>query len=359
VKPHRRIFLREAAMGAGLLTAAWYLFYLLGVGSTMAYLEEGPFLDYVTGPAIHVEILVLGLGLGLLLALVGHLFDGTDLRLLPFGRIILLKSLLYLGGLGVAAVATNLLFLAFLFSLTELKEIWGIMSPSLLAGLLGWSVVSIVGVNFLTEVRRKVGPGSLWALLTGRYHRPREEERVFLFLDLKGSTRIAEALGNVRYSEFLRRVYHDLTEIVLAHEAEIYQYVGDEVVLTWRVGKAPAEIRSLRAFFAFREKLEGKRARYMGSFGVFPEFRGGVEAGMVTATEVGDIKRDIAFHGDPLNTAARLLELCREYGRSVLVSGRVREAIRADPSLATDLHGEVTLRGKREPVVVYGVTPSE
>jgi adenylate cyclase len=358
MKAHRRIILREVATAAGLFTATWYLFYLAGVWTTLDYFEEGPFLDYVTGPAIHAEMLVSGLGLGAILGLVGHIFEGTDLRLRPFGQIILIKSSVYVLGLLVMAVVMNLLFLSFFFSWEELVAVWGIMSPRLLAGLTGWAVFSIVGVNFLMEVRRKMGPGKLWALLTGRYHRPRDEHRVFLFLDMKGSTTITETLGHSRYSEFLRQVYHDLTEIVLGHEAEIYQYVGDEVVLTWPARRSGSGRRSLQAFFAFRKKLREKRDWYEGTFGVVPEFRGGVEVGQVTATEVGDIKRDIAFHGDPLNTAARLLELCREYEQPVLVSGKIHADISGDETLATELRGEVTLRGKKEPVAVYGVSPA-
>ncbi len=358
MKVYSRIILSEAAIGATLLTAAWYLFYWVAMGSMIDYIRPGPMFDYITGPAIHVELIVSGLGLGVVLAGVNILFDGTSLRLRPFGQIILIKTGLYLLGLALVAVVVNLIFLSFLFSLEELQALWETMSPRLLVSLGSWMALSILGVNFLMEVRRKVGPGNLWALLTGRYHRPRNEERVFLFLDLKGSTAIAESLGHARYSEFLRQVYHDLTEIVLKHGAQIYQYVGDEVVLTWPSKQPDSRLHSLQAFFAFQEKLATKTVWYGETFGVVPEFRGGVEEGNVTATEVGDIKRDIAYHGDPLNTAARLLELCRDYGQPVLASGRIKAAISGEPSLETELRGEVTLRGRREPVMVYGVMPA-
>jgi len=357
MKVHRRILLQEAAMSAGLFTAAWYLYYLMGVGSMADYVEAGPFLDYISSPAIHIEMLVSGLMLSVILVVVSHITEGTSLRLRPFGQIILLKSALYLLGLTMVAVAVNLVFLGFVYSWSELRAIWGIMSPRLVAGLAGWMIFSILVVNFIMEVRRKVGPGKLWALLTGRYHQPREENRVFLFLDLKGSTSITESLGHARYSQFLRQIYHDLTEIVLLHDAEIYQYVGDEVVLTWPARAPGSGARSLHAFFAFRQKLQRKEAWYRGTFGAVPEFRAGIECGEVTATEVGDIKRDIAFHGDPLNTAARLLELCSEYGQPVLVSGRIRDAITSDGSLVTEPRGELTLRGQGRPVRVYGVSP--
>ncbi|MGD8276598.1 MAG: adenylate/guanylate cyclase domain-containing protein [Gemmatimonadota bacterium] len=356
MKVHRRIVLREAAIGAGLVTAAWYLYFLVGVGGMVDYVREGLFLDYVTGPAIHVEMLVSGLGLGVILALVGYATEGTSLRRRPFGQIIFVKTVFYLAGVALVAAAVNLVLLGFIYSRAELRAIWDIMSPRLVASLAAWMVLSIVVVNFIMEVRRKVGPGKLWALLTGRYHQPREENRIFLFLDLRGSTSITETLGHARYSQFLRQVYHDLTEIVLLHDAEIYQYVGDEVVLTWPARAPDSGAQSLHAFFAFRQKLQRKKDWYRDTFGVVPEFRGGIECGEVTATEVGDIKRDIAFHGDPLNTAARLLELCGEFGEPVLVSGRIRNALAADRSLAAELRGELVLRGQSRPIPIYGVT---
>ena len=208
----------------------------------------------------------------------------------------------------------------------------------------------------LLEVRRKVGPGNTRALITGRYHTPREENRVFLFLDLKGSTSIAENLGHSRYSQFIRHCFHDLTESVLTFQAEIYQFVGDEVVLTWPRNRADAVNKSLGTFFSFQERLSERKAWYEGEFGVAPEFRAGLDEGSVTVTEVGDIKREIAFHGDALNSAARLLELCREYDAAILASGTIRASIAAVPGLSTELHGDITLRGKNDPVAVYGVT---
>ena len=48
----------------------------------------------------------------------------------------------------------------------------------------------------------------------------------------------------------------------------------------------------------------------MSKYGETPIFNAGMDAGVVTVTEIGDIKRDLAFHGDVLNTAARIQGLC-------------------------------------------------
>jgi len=355
MKALRRIVLEEAIFGAIFLTAAWYVYYLFAVWGMLDYLEDGPFKAYAMGPGIHIEILVSGLGLGILLAAVNHLSEVPALRHRALGNIIIMKSGLYLASFLAVALVVHAAFLLFLFSWEELRGLWSLVSPRLITALAAMLVLSALALTFLLEVRRKVGPGNLWAMLTGRYHRPREEDRIFLFLDLKDSTAIVESLGHARYSQFIRHCFHDLTEFIILFRAQVYQFVGDEVVLTWPAGSVDAGRQSLETFFAFQKRLAERRGWYEEAFGVAPAFRGGVEGGVVTATEVGDIKREIAFHGDALNTAARLLELCREYQLPVLVSGRIQETIAGDPGLATEYQGEITLRGKTEPMAVFGV----
>ncbi|MBT8397236.1 MAG: adenylate/guanylate cyclase domain-containing protein [Gemmatimonadetes bacterium] len=351
----RRIVLDEAMIGAVFLLGAWYVYYLLAVWGLMDYFADGVLKEYVTGPAIHVELLIGSLGLAALMAVVNHLSEVPAIRDKPFGQIILLKCGFYLMGLLFLGAFVNAVFLLFIYDWVEMRALWASMSPRLLVSLGGMVVVSFFSLTFLLEVRRKVGPGNLWALFIGKYHRPREEARVFLFLDLKDSTTIAERLGHSRYSQFIRSCFQDLTEFVFEYRAQIYQFVGDEVVLTWP-GKDPkAERRSLGLFFAFKNRLAERRDWYEGKYGFGPEFRGGVEEGLVTAAEVGDVKREIAFHGDALNTAARLLELSRDVESPVLVSGRVHEVIAREKEWSTHPQGEITLRGKTEPVSVYGV----
>jgi len=217
-------------------------------------------------------------------------------------------------------------------------------------------VVVTVAVQFVLQMNRIVGANVLRYFATGVYHRPKAEERVFLFLDLEGSTRLAERLGSARYFELLRRVVDDLTDPVLEAEGEIYQYAGDEVVITWPLARGVRTANCVRCFFAVRAVIAAQAERYRRDFGVVPRFRGGLHGGRVTGGELGDLRRQIVFVGDILNTAARLEEHAKRDGLDLVASGVLLEQLTLPPGVAATRCGELALRGKEAPVAAYGLT---
>ena len=109
-----------------------------------------------------------------------------------------------------------------------------------------------VTIQFVLQMNRMLGANVLGYFVAGVYRRPKAEERVFLFVDLEGSTQLAERLGSARYFELLRRFVDDLTDPVLESEGEIYQYAGDEVVITWPIAAGVRAANCVRCFFAIR-----------------------------------------------------------------------------------------------------------
>ena len=352
----KRQFLHETAIATAMMSGACAYYYTT-IWGTADWYAEGPFKDYVTGAGLLSELIITALGLGLLLSVINRLSESSRVRRWSFGRIVLFKSALFVLGLAVVVGLVQLVLWQVVLSPEEMREAMGLMSLPLGVSVGSWIVLSALGVNFLLEVRRKVGPGNLTALVTGRYQRPRSEDILFLFVDLKSSTTIAESLGHREYSEFIQSCFHDLSDAVIQFGASIYQYVGDEAVLTWPAEGRDAQVSCIDTYFAFQRRLDERRGWYEGRFGVAPEFRAGVEAGPVTVAEVGDVKREIAYHGDPLNTAARLLELCKEYDQQILVSQGLTGALADSGAYSTTWQGDVTLRGKSDAVSVYGVVP--
>ena len=216
--------------------------------------------------------------------------------------------------------------------------------------------VMAVTIQFVLQMNRLVGANVLGYFAAGVYRRPKAEERIFLFLDLEGSTQLAERLGSLAYFQLLRRFVDDLTEPVLDTDGEIYQYAGDEVVITWPLAAGVRAGNCVACFFEIRAAVARQAGRYEGEFGVVPRFRGGLHGGTVTAGELGDLRQQIVFVGDILNTAARLEEYAKRSRLDLVVSGALLERLALPPGVEATRCGELELRGKELPVAAYALT---
>ncbi len=205
----------------------------------------------------------------------------------------------------------------------------------------------------LRQVNLMLGEGNLAKLLLGRFYTPREEQRIFMFLDLQASTTLAERLGHVKYSKLVQDCFNDLG-IAISNDAEIYQYVGDEAVLTWPLEEGIQNQNLLKTFYNFKRQLEEKRAYYEEKYDCLPFFKAGVHAGIVTVTEVGKYKKEIAYHGDTINTAARIQGQCNNFDSELLLSETLK--IQLDSANYTfKTMGSVPLKGKKGAVSICSV----
>jgi adenylate cyclase len=209
---------------------------------------------------------------------------------------------------------------------------------------------------FYTEVSDNIGQAMLLNFFTGKYHHPIEEERIFMFLDMKASTTIAEKLGHVAYFEMLRMYYADLSDAIIQFGGEIYQYVGDEVVITWKYKEHAANTNCIYCFFGMKKALLAQSEKYKTAFGVVPTFKAGIHLGKVTTGEIGVIKKEITFSGDVLNTAARIQGLCNNYNVDLLVSAQLIQAIKIPETLQQRDLGEANVRGRLEKITVFTIS---
>jgi adenylate cyclase len=222
--------------------------------------------------------------------------------------------------------------------------------------LLIYNVVAGLLISFINQVNRKFGPGVLLPLLLGKYRTPKEEERIFLFMDMKASTTIAEMLGHLRYSAFIRDSFMDINTLLFRYNAQVYQYVGDEIVLTWNAKEDLHSLSSIDFFFACEARFQARSRYYRKEYGYVPKFKAGLHSGPVTAVEVGDIRRDIAYHGDTLNTASRIQSVCNEYGKDMLSSMDFWNHSGASRYYSMESIGMVELKGKSEPIEMGCIT---
>ena len=216
-----------------------------------------------------------------------------------------------------------------------------------------WLIIVLLTLIQL-QVNDKYGPGVFSDFLMGRYFRPKREERIFMFLDLRSSTSIAEELGEEKYFVFLNEVFKYATSSILACKGEIYQYVGDEIVISWQMNKGMENANCVRCFLAIQNALQQKAAYFQKNYGHTPEFKAGLHYGFVMAGEIGIVKRDIAFSGDVLNTTARIQSKCNDLGVNILLSQYLLDKLPLAHQAITPVKiGDMILRGKQQKIVLY------
>jgi adenylate cyclase len=237
----------------------------------------------------------------------------------------------------------------------DLMGLAGPLSSSLALLSFAFSFAVAFAFLFVFQVGQMVGPRNLGHIVLGRYHQPHLEERFFLFVDIAGSTALAERIGPVAVHRFLASVFRLASDPIGEHCGEIYQYVGDEMVVTWTVAVGRKGARPIACFFAIVAALEQAAPEFEREFGVAPALRAALHAGPVISGEIGDTKRDIVFHGDVMNTAARLEQATRDLRRSFLVSADAVTCLAGTDGYALEALGAKALRGRAAPVEVYAV----
>ncbi len=223
-----------------------------------------------------------------------------------------------------------------------------------LKNIVAWGMV--VGVTqLLLSIDLKFGHGILWQFIKGKYRHPQREKRIFMFLDLNSSTSIAEKLGNEKYHNLLKDFFADLTNPVLDNRGEIYQYVGDEAVVSWPYKFGIENSQCIQCYFDIIKSIERNKEKYLVQYGFIPGFKAGIHAGNVIAGEIGVIKRDITFSGDVLNTTSRIQGMCKILSVDVLVSGELTNELPGSLRYTARSMGESKLRGKEKDIELMTV----
>lgn len=299
---------------------------------------------------------LIGLPLGLFFGLLElFIFPMAEIRFRkwPFTKIFIFKAVVYTTVIYVVTIT-----IATIDGLLTGRQLIEIRSYLFSAGqlvLVLYTLVIFSLLLFILQVNQLLGEGVLWKFILGKYHKPREEERIFMFLDMKSSTTIAERLGHVRFYTLLNEVFHEISRPVLLTRAEIYQYVGDEIVLTWELAHGLDNANCLKAFFMFKDSLGKNANHYEQRFGVQPEFKAGLHYGKVISAQIGDLKREIVYNGDVVNTTSRIQNECNTYQKDFLISGPLLQKLNIHGEFEWERIDTVTFRGKEKEVELFSI----
>ncbi len=215
------------------------------------------------------------------------------------------------------------------------------------------SVVALT--QFALQINDKFGQGVLWKMVRGRYQKPRHEERIFMFVDLMSSTAIAELLGNEKYHMLLKDYFADITNSIIYNKGEIYQYIGDEIVISWKLEAGVTNNNCLECYFDMRKSIFRLKEKYESRYGLVPDFKAGIHYGHVIAGEIGIIKRDITYSGDVMNTTSRIQGMCNELKVKLLCSDDLLTLLPVQERFKRISLGDIELKGKQMRVALSTV----
>lgn len=213
--------------------------------------------------------------------------------------------------------------------------------------------ISLMLSLFYSEISEFIGQKVLLNFFTGKYHAPVEEKRIFMFLDMKASTTIAEKLGHLKYFQLLKAYYSSFTHAIIESEGTIYKYVGDEIIISWKFHGDARDSYCIDCFFNMQRSLQERSAYFKHKFGCAPGFKAGIHFGKVTIGEIGVIKKELFFSGDIINATARIQSLCNSYGVAILLSKEFHDAINLNEKYETRSLGDAILKGKIETKELY------
>lgn len=305
--------------------------------------------------SVYAFALLLSIANALIFTLVDGLFTDKIMRFFPIQFMILLKSTIYF------LAAFLMLFLAAMptLKITHTQNYREILleipaRDIVFLRFLVYFYISCFINSFAKNFIKRIGRGNMRRWLFGFMNKPTEQERIFMFIDLKGSTTIAEKLLHKKFSHLVQDVFNDLA-MVDNYGGEIYQYLGDGAIVSWNLKTGLKNNNCIQAFFAFTKLIARRKRYYQRKYGLEPKFKAGIHVGKVMVLQVGQIRRDISYNGDTLNTAARIESQCNELKQSLMISGQLYEMLEENEKFRFKNLGNMQLRGKRKSIEIFGV----
>lgn len=178
-------------------------------------------------------------------------------------------------------------------------------------------------------------------------------EATILFTDIEGFTSVSEKLTPRALIEMLNEYFAVVSDPITRFGGVINQFQGDAILATFNMPDALPDhaANAVRAALGIQAALAN---RLFGD-GTRLHARVGINTGIVVGGLVGTGKRlGYTVHGDEVNLAARIEQLNKEHATRILVSQRTRE-LAGPEQFPFERIGEVSVRGRLSPVVVYAL----
>lgn len=301
-------------------------------GSWHGLLDGATYAAVIGAPLILIEIY------GTRLPLV------ANVRRWPFLASLALKSAVYAAWiLGGAVLSDRLHFMHH----PDLGR--AILRRDVLAAV----VIASIVVNLLLAMSRLLGVGTLRSIMSGRYHRPRREQRAFAFVDIRGSVSIEDRIGDLLFYSYVAEIFGAIERAAIETGGDVLDYIGDQVVLSWPVGqpgKSP-----FMFVIALAHQIISIQINLLSRYGVKAAVRASIHVGDVVAGEIGEFHRKIMLLGSAVNIAARVEQIARDVDVDCIATSSALEWFEVPKPLTATSLGLKRLRGKTQAIEVFHV----
>ncbi|MGH7317794.1 MAG: CHASE2 domain-containing protein, partial [Candidatus Rokuibacteriota bacterium] len=181
-------------------------------------------------------------------------------------------------------------------------------------------------------------------------------EMTVLFSDLRQFTTLAHALPPETLVALLNTYRAEMADVVFRHDGVLAQYTGDAIEAFWNapMDQADHARRACETALDMVAALERLRPRFEAGGWTQLDLGVGINTGRMVVGNMGSKDRLIyTAVGDPVNVAARLEGLSKEYGVRVVVGEATAAA--ASEAFAYRFLDLVAVKGRAEPLRCYEV----
>jgi class 3 adenylate cyclase len=176
-----------------------------------------------------------------------------------------------------------------------------------------------------------------------------------LFTDIRGFTPMSARLEPTEVVEFLNAYFEVMIETIYRERGTVLKLIGDAVMAVFGAPGAASDdtARALRAGCALQDEFKRLEAEWRARGKEPPMGIGvGINRGEVIVGNIGSPRHlDYTVIGDTVNVASRLTSVARP-GQVLVSADTIRDQPPPDGVRLEPL-GEVTVKGKDEPIAVY------
>ena len=272
----------------------------------------------------------------------------------------------YLGAAGIGILNGALLGLLYLLNLAAFAHLGWVLPIAATMLLVTWVAALNLAVGHFVEARARRAVIELFGqyvspeLVRRMARRPQDypiesqnKKLTILFADVRGFTRIAEAMEPQALREYLNRFLTRMTEVVHRHEGTVDKYMGDAIMAFWGApiddprqedNAVAAAIEMQRVVALLNDEFEA-RGWPLLAIGI------GINTGTARVGDMGSqLRRTYTAIGDAVNLAARLETATKRFNLPVLIG---ESTARGVTSVPLEPLGETDVAGRAERVKVY------